>query len=116
MPELARSLHNLSNRLAENDDTEKALKAIQEAVDIRQQLAEDNPARYMPELANSLYAQGYIYLSVNDTAAAKEVLTSALECVRSIPEGTLPYRFRSLTHLIEECLAKACEENGEASA
>jgi len=52
--ERARLLNNLSADLSESGDGPGALKAIQEAVEIRRRLAEANPARYEPDLAMSL--------------------------------------------------------------
>ena len=43
-PDLAGSLNNLSNRLAEAGRRDEALAAIEEAVEIRRRLAAANPA------------------------------------------------------------------------
>ena len=51
VPDLARSLNNLSNRLGELGRTEEGLAAITEAVEIRRRLAEAQPAAYLPDLA-----------------------------------------------------------------
>ena len=48
------SLNNLSNRLSDAGDGAGALAAIREAVEIRRQLAQDNPARFAPALERSL--------------------------------------------------------------
>ncbi|HVX20993.1 MAG TPA: tetratricopeptide repeat protein [Acidimicrobiales bacterium] len=53
-PDLARSLNNLSNRLAEAGRREEGLAAVEEAVAVRRRLAEANPAAYEPGLARSL--------------------------------------------------------------
>ena len=54
-PDLAMSLNNLSNRLAEAGRREQeALTAINDAVTIRRRLAAANPAAYEPDLASSL--------------------------------------------------------------
>jgi hypothetical protein len=42
-PNLAMSLNNLSDRLSDLGHQERALEVIQEAVDLRRQLAADHP-------------------------------------------------------------------------
>src|SRR5581483_4710705 len=51
---LARMLSNLGARLGEAGQRDEALTATQEAVAIRRQLTQANPAAYLPHLANSL--------------------------------------------------------------
>ncbi len=53
-PYLAANLHELSIRLAEAGDNAGALNAIDNAVRIRRQLAQANPARYAASLEQSL--------------------------------------------------------------
>ncbi|MFD0159965.1 tetratricopeptide repeat protein, partial [Streptomyces sp. NPDC127139] len=53
-PNLATSLSNLGNQLAQTGRRSEALTAEQEAVEIRRRLAQDNPAAYEPNLAGSL--------------------------------------------------------------
>ena len=53
-PDLATSLHNLSNRLADLGRREDALAAGQEAVTIRRELAARWPDAYRHELEQSL--------------------------------------------------------------
>ena len=48
------SLNNLSNCLSELGRREDALKAIEEAVQLRRRLAADRPAAFTPDLATSL--------------------------------------------------------------
>jgi hypothetical protein len=47
------SLKNLSNRLSDSGDRAGALRAIQEAVEIRRRLAAAQPAAFEPDLAVS---------------------------------------------------------------
>jgi tetratricopeptide (TPR) repeat protein len=51
---LARSLNNLSNRLADLGRREEALAAIEEAADIYRELAAARPDAFRPDLASSL--------------------------------------------------------------
>ena len=53
-PDLARSLNNLSLRLADSGKRAEGLVAIERAVAIHERLAEDNFAAYSPALASSL--------------------------------------------------------------
>jgi Tetratricopeptide repeat len=53
-PDLARSLHNLSNRLADLGRPQDALDAGEEAVTIRRELAARWPDAYRHELEQSL--------------------------------------------------------------
>ena len=53
-PDLARSLHNLSNRLADLGRPQDALAAGEEAVTIRRELAARWPDAYRHELEQSL--------------------------------------------------------------
>ena len=53
-PDLASSLNNLSNRLADLGRQEDALAAIQEAAGIRRELAAARPDAFRPALAQSL--------------------------------------------------------------
>jgi hypothetical protein len=59
-PYLAANLHELSVRLAEAGDNDGALRAIRNAVSIRRQLAQANPARYAASLEQSLQVQSRI--------------------------------------------------------
>ncbi|MCG8423988.1 MAG: tetratricopeptide repeat protein, partial [Proteobacteria bacterium] len=54
LPDLAMSLNNLSVHLSDAGRSGEALQAIQEAAEIRRELAKGNPARYLPDLAMSL--------------------------------------------------------------
>ena len=50
-PTSPRSLNNQSNRLAELGRREEALAAVEEAVTIYRQLAQDRPGAFLPDLA-----------------------------------------------------------------
>ncbi|QTR01275.1 tetratricopeptide repeat protein, partial [Saccharothrix algeriensis] len=54
LPNLAMSLNNLANRLAEVGRREQALEPAQRAVGIYSELAETNPDAYLPDFAMSL--------------------------------------------------------------
>src|SRR3984885_4033575 len=53
-PDLAHSLHHLSNRLSDLGHREEALGAVQECVALRRDLARDQPNVFNPDLARSL--------------------------------------------------------------
>ena len=53
-PNLAASLNNLSNRLAELGRREEALDAIGESADLYRRLAAERPDAFRPDLAMSL--------------------------------------------------------------
>ena len=54
IPDLAAWLNNLANRLSDVGQRQEALEVAREAVTHYRQLAQDNPAAYLPGLARSL--------------------------------------------------------------
>lgn len=55
LPDLARSLSNLSNGLGVSGRREAGLAAITEAVEIHRRLVEAEPDAFLPDLARSLH-------------------------------------------------------------
>jgi len=74
VPDLARSLNNLSNRLSGVGRREEALAAIQEAVAIRRRLAEAMPDAYLPDLARSQRLLAQILADLGREEEAARVL------------------------------------------
>ncbi|MDF1490304.1 tetratricopeptide repeat protein, partial [Tessaracoccus caeni] len=83
---LAGWLNDYSVRLAETGDRAGALKAIDEAVTIRRQLAETNPAAFLPDLAGSLNNQANQRAEVGDRAGALEAIDVAVTISRQLAE------------------------------
>lgn len=53
-PDLAESLLNLADRLADEDDHHQGLRYVREAVGLWRQLAEDEPTTFGDDFAKSL--------------------------------------------------------------
>ncbi|MBK3735146.1 tetratricopeptide repeat protein [Azospirillum brasilense] len=90
--EKARCLTNGSNYLSAVGDGLGALRAIQEAVDIRQKLAEAVPARFLPDLALSLNNLSIASSEAGDGSEALRAIQKAVEYYRKLAEAT-PSRF-----------------------
>ncbi|MEV6710270.1 tetratricopeptide repeat protein, partial [Micromonospora wenchangensis] len=79
LPNLATSLNNLGNHLADLGRPEQALTPAEEAVRIRRHLAETNPDAYLPNLATSLNNLGN---HLADLGRPEQALTTTEEAVR----------------------------------
>ncbi|MFB6690065.1 tetratricopeptide repeat protein, partial [Streptomyces virginiae] len=77
-PELAASLSNLGNRLAEEGRRAEALTASEQAVEIRRRLADRNPAAHEPDLARSLSNLGN---RLSEEGRRAEALTAEQQAV-----------------------------------
>jgi tetratricopeptide (TPR) repeat protein len=77
LPNLARSLNNLGNRLSEVGRRDDALGPTREAVDIYRVLADANPAAHLPNLARSLNNLGIMLSEVGRDDEADRVLAQA---------------------------------------
>ena len=82
LPDLASSLNNLGNRLAEAGRREEALAPTEEAVTIRRRLAQNNPDAWLPDLATSLNNLRRI---TTDPVAARNNFS---EVLRDFPDRT----------------------------
>ncbi|AEM88595.1 tetratricopeptide repeat protein [Streptomyces violaceusniger] len=82
LPDFASSLNDLSNRLGDLGRWEEALKAIEEAVEIRRGLARDRPDAFRPELA----------MSLNNLAVRLGKLGRWEEALKAIEEAVQVYR------------------------
>jgi hypothetical protein len=80
----ARHLNILSVRLSEAGDAAGALAAIREAVKIRRRLAQDNPARFDPDLANSLNNLSLLLRVAGDHPGALAASRKAVEIGRRL--------------------------------
>jgi len=75
----ANYLTNLSVRLSDAGDAAGALAAIREAVQIRHRLAQDNPARFAPDLAGSLNNLSNRLSDAGDGAGAFAAIREAVD-------------------------------------
>ncbi|MGE4292515.1 MAG: tetratricopeptide repeat protein, partial [Desulfovibrio sp.] len=92
-PERATLLNNLSIHLDASGDTPGALKAIQEAVDIRRELAKQDPERFRPDLARSLNNLSNRLAASGDNQGALKVIQEAVDIYRELAKQD-PERFR----------------------
>ena len=81
-PDLAASLNNLSNRLADLGRREDALAAIDEAVDVYRQLAAARPDAFTPDLARSL---NNLSNRLADLGRREDALAAIDEAVDTLP-------------------------------
>ena len=103
LPDLASSLNNLGNRLAEAGRREEALAPTEEAVTIRRRLAQNNPDAWLPNLAASLNNLG---VSLAEAGRREEALAPTEEAVtirrrlaQNNPDAWLPDLATSLNNL-----------------
>ena len=100
--ERARWLVPLSNRLGDLGRREEALAAIEEAVTIRRQLAQDRPDAFLPDLATSLSHQsgrlGDLGRREEALAAIEEAVTIRRQLAQARPAVFLPDLAGSLSN------------------
>ncbi|WP_205856232.1 tetratricopeptide repeat protein, partial [Phytoactinopolyspora endophytica] len=84
--DLAASLHNQSDRLAENGQQQEALTAIEEAATTRRQLAQANPSTYEPDLAASLHNLSN-RLAENGQREDADRITQERRALATVPKG-----------------------------
>ena len=85
-------LNNLSARRSEAGDTNGALAAIREAVEIFRRLAQEVPARFVPELARSLHNLSIALRDAGHGAHALIAIQEALKIRRGLAREN-PARF-----------------------
>ncbi|MFB7333590.1 tetratricopeptide repeat protein, partial [Streptomyces adustus] len=102
LPDLASSLNNQSNRLADLGRREEALAAITRAVEIREALAEQRPDAFLPDLAMSLNNQSNRLAGLGRREEALAAVTRAVATYQSLaerqPDGFLPDLASSLNN------------------
>jgi hypothetical protein len=91
-----KNLNSLSNRLSDAGDGAGALAAIREAVEIRRRLAQDNPARFAPNLAVSLNNLSVRLSDAGDGAGALAAVREAVEIRRRLAQDN-PVRFAPIS-------------------
>ena len=100
--ERATWLVELSNRLGDLGRREEALAAIDEAVAIRQELAETRPEAFLPDLARSLHNQAgrlaVLGRREEALAASEEAAGIYRDLAEASPEVFLPYLAVSLNN------------------
>ncbi len=84
LPDLAGSLNNQSNWLAALGQLEQALAAINEAVDIRRQLADASPGTFLPGLAASLTNQSNRLAALGQRERALTAIDEAVAAYRQL--------------------------------
>ena len=103
------SLNNYANRLSDLGDPQGALGPAQEAVALRRQLAQDNPAAFTPDLAGSLnnYA-----LTLSELGDPQGALGAAQEAMRTLAPlfAALPDAYAQNMAVIAQNYIKRCEE------
>ena len=85
-------LNNASNRYSEIGDTKEAVETIERAVTIYEKLAEDAPARFLPDLATILSNASSCYSEIGDTKKAVETIEGAVAIFEKLAEDA-PARF-----------------------
>ncbi len=105
---LASSLNNLGGDLSNLGRRGDALKASQEAVDIRRTLADQNPQAFLPDLAMSLGAHGSALRGAERIAEAAAAFE---EGVRALPDiaRQLPQAFSELLRNLLRDYVAACQ-------
>ena len=109
LPDLARSLDNLGNRLSELGRREEALEATRESADIRRKLAGARPDAFLPDLAGSLNNLGN---RLSELGRREEVLEATRESVTVLVPFTKQYlqRFGPMLVRIGHNYLSLCEE------
>jgi tetratricopeptide (TPR) repeat protein len=100
-------LNKLSNHYGTVGDTTGALDAIKEAVDIYRKLSEASPQRYMPDLARSLGAHGFILMKIKDYHKAEEVFSEGVDLIRPFAEKFPKSPFKKLLKSLESDLERS---------
>ena len=80
------SLNNLAKRLDSNGQQREALTTAQEAVNIRRNLAEHNPASHNPDLARSLNTYANILERSGNTKEAARIRQERDEVLKRMKE------------------------------
>ncbi|HEY6795110.1 MAG TPA: tetratricopeptide repeat protein, partial [Kineosporiaceae bacterium] len=84
LPDLAMSLNNLSNRLADLGRREEALAAITEATEALRELAAARPDAFLPDLATSLNNLSVMLADLGRREEALAAITEAAEAYREL--------------------------------
>jgi tetratricopeptide (TPR) repeat protein len=88
---------------------EEALAATQEAVDIRRQLARQNPQAFLPDLARSLGAHGTVLRGLGRPGEAAQAFAEGLRAILPFVRA-LPAAFGGLAGALLAEYLQACEE------
>jgi hypothetical protein len=90
-----------------------ALSPARRAAEIREKLAQDNPAAYLPDLAMSLRTLGHVLQSVDDLGGAVSAYADALKSFRTCFDSA-PQRFAPYLALTAERLGEALVDAGRS--
>lgn len=112
-PDLAGSLSNLAIRLIDLGQREPALRAAQQAVDIRRELAAQRPDVYQPDLARSLIV---LALRTRDARSAADALPFAHDAVATLSPEFLRHQssHSGLMRAMRREYLELCESAGQA--
>src|SRR5690606_32273936 len=109
LPDLATSLQNLGIVKRKLGRREDALRATQEAVDIRRRLAEQRPDAFLPDLAMSLGALGSVVIATQRNADAMDPLSEGLRIVLPVAPR-LPQAHGELVFKLARALRQAARQ------
>jgi DNA-binding transcriptional regulator GbsR (MarR family)/S1-C subfamily serine protease len=110
--DLAGWLNNLANRLSETGERQQALDAAQEAVTHYRQLAQDNPATYLPDLAMSLNTLANRLSGTGERQQAREVAQEVITHYRQLAQDNPGAYLADLAMSLNN-LANRLSETGE---
>jgi tetratricopeptide (TPR) repeat protein len=108
---LALSLNNFGVRLSAVGRREDALRASQEAVDIRRALANERPDAFLPNLAMSLGAMSQTLVGAERFAEAAAAAREGLEAIAPFAEAQ-PQAFGGLAGALARAHVEASEKAG----
>ncbi len=108
----AETLNHLSNHLSAAGENADALEAIGKAVEIRQRLATDDPARFEPALAGSLNNLSNCIGEAGENADALEAIRQAVEIYKRLAHAN-PARFEPALALSLNNLSGRLDNAGE---
>lgn len=100
LPDLARALHNLGIRHAEQGRHDAALEYTEQAVDHYRTLSENKPDDYRPDLAACLNNLGIWLAELDRHAEALPHLQEAVECYQALAEADPDRYLRDLAQAL----------------
>lgn len=113
-PELANALHNLAQLLPDEALPSK-LDAAQEAIEIWERLATENPVRFEPQLASSLKTLSNLKSHAGDEAGARQAAEQGLRVLERLAIEE-PGRFDSDLAIAYETLSFRLSAHSEPAA
>ena len=94
LPNVAKTLNNLANLHSDTNEMAIAEQEYQEALQIRRELAVENPRSFLPDVANTLNNLANLHQNKNEMAIAEQEYQEALQIRRELavenPRSFLP--------------------------